>query len=179
MKVIIGIVISAAICVFSTNAMAQLKEIGSIDTPDGKKGDPRVSEALKSASVKYTVDSDGDFKVVWSLADSRDHVVFINSRTSKYASSENVKPVELREIWAVAFVAGDISKGNLMALLELNSSYKLGSWGLSKQGDGRYMARFIIRVPAECRGAILRQFTSLVAEAADEIEKRTTGKDEY
>ena len=169
----LSVIVSVALCSLGTIAFAELKEI------DSERGDSRVRKALESCKVKYTVDSDNDFRVSWTVSGGRDHVVFVNSNTETYSSGEGIGDIELREIWAVGFISANISESNLRSLLERNATYKVGAWALSKQKDGRYIAKFVIQVPADCRGSVLRQFTHLVAKTADEIEKIATDKDAY
>lgn len=171
----ICVTISAVLCSFGTIAFAQLKDIDS----ESSKGDSRVRKALEQSKVKYSVDSDHDFCVSWNVGGGRDHVVFINSKTQTYSSGEGLGDIELREIWALGFVAATVSESNMRALLERNASYKVGAWALRKRNDGKYEARFVIQVPADCRGAVLRQFTSLVAKTADGIEKISTDADTF
>ena len=168
-------VMSFALCSVSMIAFGQLRDIAS----ESSKGDSRVRIALEQSSVKFSVDSDNDFRVSWSLEGKRDHVVFINSKTQTYSSGEGLGNIELREIWAIGFVSKEVSESNLRTLLERNASYKVGAWALHKRNDGKYEARFVIQVPADCRGSVLRQFTNLVAKTADGIEKMATGADAF
>jgi hypothetical protein len=43
--------------------------------------DQRVEKALKKLGLKYTVDKDGDFKLIFTTQGDRTQVVFINSGT--------------------------------------------------------------------------------------------------
>lgn len=169
MKMIAGM----AVCALCATTYAQLGEIGVDDGSSTSKADERVRRALESADVKYTVDSDGDYKVEWTIGDGRTHVVFVNSNTSKLGT------MELRNVWAVAFIADEVSVNNMRALLELNAKYKVGSWRLVKRNDGKFIASFNVTVSANCAGQALRTFTQVVASTADEIEKTVTKADKF
>jgi hypothetical protein len=56
--------------------------------------DQRVEKALKKLGLKYTVDKDGDFKLIFTTEGDRTQVVFINSGT------ETLRKMEIREIWS-------------------------------------------------------------------------------
>ena len=167
----VKMIVGMAICALSATSFAQLGEIGVEES--SSKADVRVRRALESADVKYSIDDDGDYKVQWSLDDGRSHVVFVNSKTSRLGS------MELRKVWAVAFVADEVSANNLRALLELNGKYKVGAWNLIKRNDGQFVASFNIAVSANCAGQALRTFTQVVASTADEIEKTVTKADKF
>ena len=163
----------ATMCALCTASFAQLGEIGVPEADSvSPKADARVKKALDNAGVKYQIDRDGDFVVVWKLDEGRSHLVFINSRTTK------LENMELRKVWAPAFVVDEVSPNNMRALLELNTQYKVGAWGLKKQG-GKYMAIFSLDVSANSAGSALKVFTKVMAITADEIEKTVTRADKY
>lgn len=163
--------VAAAMCVLCTASFAQLGEIGEAEADSASpKADVRVKKALDNAGVKYHIDGDGDFVVVWKLDEGRSHLVFINSRTTKLGN------MELRAVWAPAFIVDEVSPNNMRALLELNSQYKVGAWGLKKQG-GKYMAFFSLDVSANSAGSALKIFTNVIATTADGIEKTVTKAD--
>lgn len=161
-----------AICALCATSFAQLGEIGADESTSSSKGDVRVRRALESAGVKYTVDSDGDYRVHWTLENGRTHVVFVNSNTTRLGS------MELRKVWALAFAADEVSANNLRALLELNAKYKVGGWCMVKR-DNKYVVSFDITVAANCAGQALRTFTQIVASTADEIENTVTKADQF
>lgn len=166
MKMIVGM----AACVLCATSFAQLGEIGEEDS--SSKADARVRRALENADVKYRIDKDGDYRVQWTLDEGRTHVVFINSNTTKLGS------MELREVWAIAFVADEVSANNMRALLELNAKYKVGAWRMYKGRSG-YQVSFCVTVSANCAGQALRTFSQVVASTADEIEKTVTKADKF
>ena len=161
-----------AICALCATSFAQLGEISTDEPASSPKADVRVRRALESAGVKYAIDKDGDYKVTWTLEEGRTHVVFVNSNTTRLGT------MELRKVWAVSFVADEVSANNMRALLELNAKYKVGNWSLSKQNGG-YIATFNVTVAANCAAQALRTFTQVVASTADEIENTVTRADRF
>ena len=154
-------------------ANASIAYIGSTPAASSAKGkaDVRVRRALQSASVKFTEDEDGDFRVQWTLEGGRTHVTFVNSRVCDCGG------MELREVWAVGFVAPSLDANNLQALLEMNASYKIGAWELQKKRDGKYWAVFSVKVSADASGEALKLISGLVAKTADDIESKATRED--
>ena len=154
---------------------AKISRIGSKSAPTpadtAESGDSRVIRALESADVKYTVDKDGDFRVLWGTGDSRDHLVFVKGKTIEFQG------IELREVWAVGFKTESVDADALQKLLELNRSYKIGAWEIAVQ-NGKTLAVFSLKIPADASGEILKAITSVVAQVADKIEAETTHKDD-
>ena len=168
MKKCIRLAIGAAVCAIGFNTFAFVGE--SADGSD--KADKRVQRALDSAELKYSIDSDGDFKVSWGLGDDRSHLTFVNSNTMTLGE------FELREIWAVGFTTDEVSDHQMRRLLELNSQYKIGSWSIKKMRSGKTWAIFTATVAANCSGATLKKVTGVVAASADEVEKEFLGTDD-
>ena len=166
----VRIALGMAICASCATSFAQLGEIGVEDS--SSKADSRVRRALESADIKYSIDDDGDYKVHWTLEGGRTHVTFVNSNTVRLGS------MELREVWAIAFVADEVSANNMRALLELNAKYKVGAWRMAKGRNG-YQVSFCVTVSATCTGQALRTFTQVVASTADEIENTVTKADRF
>ena len=130
-----------------------------------KKGDPRVKDILVSAGIKYEVDNDGDYKTIFGFDDSRSQVAFIDSKTETFSD------VEMRDVWSVGLKGkGHLSAEVANALLEKNSQYKLGSWGIVQQG-GEVLAIFKVAVSADANQAELTSVLQSVAIQADEVEK--------
>ena len=150
---------------FASSAIAQIGE------PDEQpKADPRVLEALEQASLKYTIDSDGDCKLSFALDDDRTHLVFINSNTEFYDK------MEVREIWACGADSKDgFSRQQLEKLLKMNQQYKLGSWSLTP--DGR-RAIFTIVVSARANSDTIDSMVRLVSTIADGLEEEWLGTDD-
>ncbi len=93
--ILMAVLFAIAVPGFTPKARMQAKGFSSLpeDRTVGNP-DPRVEKALKKLGLKYEVDKDGDFKLVFSVEDDRTQVVFINSTT------ETLGKMEIREIWS-------------------------------------------------------------------------------
>jgi len=147
--------------------------LGSIAQDKKISPDSRISKALDSENLRYTVEDSGEYSVVieWSNDDGRTQLVRIPSDTLRWQGGE------YRDVYSVAFVtdegkAVDGALANRM-LVENNDSL-LGFW--AKQGD---VVMNIARIPANATPSILRAAVFFVAETADDLEKEVTPKDDY
>ena len=134
--------------------------------------DLRVQSALDDAGLKYTIDDDGDFRLLFGQEDDRSQLVWINSNTEEYGN------MELREVWGIGYRAGEdgsLSRTQLLDLLKRNNTYKLGSWRLSSNGQN---VIFTITVDADADGETLDTVARYVADLTDELEKDWDGGDE-
>ncbi|PSF33881.1 hypothetical protein C7H19_19350 [Aphanothece hegewaldii CCALA 016] len=137
-----------------------------------KKGDRRVQNLLELLELKYSIDQDGDFKVIVEFNDGRSQVAFIDSDT------QNIGDFEIREIWSVAYVSEgflDIDTAN--TLLLHNHQLKMGSWRLIPGEDNTFLATFCVQISADCDPESFGQALGLVLETADEMEEKLTGRD--
>lgn len=164
--------IAGFMCMLCAGAFAQQADISASKSVTTKI-DSRVRSALDSGGTKYEVDDDGDFRVAYQIDSERTHVVFINSNTHAYGGAE------FRVVWAYGFVADEVLVNNMRTLLELNYTYKMGSWGLNKTVKGTYEAQFRVVVPADCQASRLRAVAEFVADVADEIERLATKADKF
>ncbi len=139
----------------------------------GKKGaDPRIKALLDELELKYEVDEDNDFKLVFEVGDNgRSQIVWIRSKTETFRS------LEIREIMSPGFVAegGEIPHYVAIKLLEDNRSKKMGGW----QKDGKY-AIFVSHIGATLDAEALHNALIFTVEAADEMEEILTAeKDQF
>lgn len=89
-----------------------------------RNGDPRVKGLIEELEWKYTIDSDGDFKLTFDAGQGRSQLVFVNSNTSNFGV------FEIREIWAIAYKSvSPFSSSLANKLLKDNSQKK---WTLGK-----------------------------------------------
>lgn len=132
--------------------------------------DPQVGHALDALGLDYTIDSDGDYKLVLSFDDGRSQLVFVRSVVHSYKSHR------LREIWAPGYRApiGQFPADVANRLLEDANDQVLGSW--VKQGP---VAMFVVKVDADTYGSRLHDAISAAAVAADTLEEELTGADEF
>ncbi|MCK4414877.1 MAG: hypothetical protein KAY32_15185 [Candidatus Eisenbacteria sp.] len=135
------------------------------------KHDERVRKILKEDGVQYTVDTDGDFKVIFQMGDDRTQMAFIRSRTEEYRN------LEIREIWSFGYQSStDVFPAEVASrLLEDTFIKKLGAW--AKIGQ---RALFVVKVSADANSESLMSALQMALESADEMEEELTGdKDEF
>ena len=139
----------------------------------GNRGDTRIKKLLDTLELKYSINSDGDFKLVFEMENGRSQQVFINSNT------DEIDDFEVREVWSVAYLSQgylDIDTAN--TLLMENSQYKVGSWSLIDSENNTYLVTFSIKLAADCDPNSLLQSLTMVTAVADEMEKKLTGQDD-
>ena len=109
----------------------------SILSAEEPKIDYNIKKMLDQNDVKYSINSDCDFRLPFS--DGND--VVINSNLSTY------KDLTVREIWVVL---GDVgSQGNdlMYRMLTANYKMKIGAYSLTSYNDKEY-AIYTVRLPA-------------------------------
>jgi hypothetical protein len=135
--------------------------------------DQRVEKALKKLGLKYTVDKDGDFKLIFTTQGDRTQVVFINSGT------ETLRKMEIREIWSPAAKFSSTPPPALsQALLEKNGSFKIGSYAYKKAGDVYFLV-FNVQISANASAEELLSVVIGVAETADATESDIMQTDDF
>lgn len=135
--------------------------------------DARVERLLEEATAEYSVDADGDFRLVYDVGEGRRQVVWIPSGTSDFGA------LEIRQIWSIAHR----SKGPLPVelanrLLDRNGAVILGAWLTEPAGD-EVGVIFAVQVAAETDALSLRSAIHAVATTADAMESELTGKDDF
>jgi hypothetical protein len=138
----------------------------------GMRGDPRVKRLLDTLELKYSVDNDGDFKVMVEFEDGRSQAAFINSQTEAFGD------FEIRELWSAAYVSEgylDIDTAN--TLLMKNFELKIGSWRLIPAGNNTFLVAFCVQIAAECDPNSFWRALAFVLGTADEMEAKLTGAD--
>ena len=135
--------------------------------------DARVERLLKDVAAEYTVDEDGDFRLVYDIGGGRSQLVWIPSGTSEFGA------LEIRQIWSIAHR----SKGPLPAdlanrLLDRNGAVILGAWLTEPAGDELGVI-FAVQVAAETDALSLRSAIHAVATTADAMEEELTAKDDF
>lgn len=137
-----------------------------------KKGaDVRAKALLDDAGLKYTVDDDGDFRLLYEFDDGRSHLVFVNSRTSTF------RGMEIREVWAVACQTEKLPENVLRRLLEQNGELKLGAWSLVAT-EGKEAAVFVVQLAADTDTRSMVTALQAVSTMADDMEEELTGEDD-
>jgi hypothetical protein len=135
------------------------------------KADPIAQRALDNAKIKYEVDKDGDFRIVYDLDGGRTQQVWLRSATNDYGS------LKIREVISYGYKAAGRELPGTVAnrLLEHNNVVKLGAW--VRQGGA---ALFVTKISATATAKEVSDALELTAQLADEMEKEFTGaKDEF
>ncbi len=141
---------------------------------DHKDGDPRIADALDALKIKYTIDRDGDFRMVFELSDGRSQIGFIKSRTYNFAG------VELREIFSAGLRSeGPFDSRTCNLLLKENARVKIGAWQVQSNSEDEHMALFSVAVAAELSAEELLAVLMAVLKTADEMEQRLDGRDDF
>ena len=130
-----------------------------------------VKAQLDSKGLKYKIDKDGDFEILYQTAGDRTQVAWVRSSVNAYGS------LKIREIWSPGYksVGDDFPLLIANSLLDKNHEVKLGAW----EAQGK-MAVFVVRIPADANADQLVDAIELAANCADKVEMEITGaKDEY
>lgn len=141
----------------------------------GATPDTRVKSILEQLDLKYKINDNGDFKLIFTLEDKRTQLCFINSDTETYEG------MEIREIWSPAYKStGPFSSTIANTLLEDSFKRKIGAWQSLVQSDGKNrIAIFSAKIDANCDALTLGSTIMAVVRAADEMEQTLTGTDNY
>jgi hypothetical protein len=135
--------------------------------------DARVKKLLDARKIDYEISRSGNFRVNFSLPNGRSQPVLIMSETYRYMN------LEIREILSPAYKsAAPFTAEVADRLLSDNNEKKLGAWVMQKEKEG-YCAVFVTKVPADCDDAYFISALRLTLQAADEMKKELTGKDEF
>ncbi|MCR6662291.1 MAG: hypothetical protein NVV60_03865 [Luteimonas sp.] len=128
--------------------------------------DASVAARLDAQGIQYTIDRDGDYRVVYNYAqDNRTQLLFVSGRT------ESVGHFTIRDIFSPAgLVERDGLEVKALELLTASSMNKLGSWEV--RGDVLY---FVIKLPDDVDAAALEQAMDIAAETADDMEIELSG----
>jgi hypothetical protein len=137
-------------------------------------GDPRVQKLLDHLQVNYSVDRDGDFRVVMDMGDGRTQLGFVSSTTYKLAS------LEIREVWSVGYECdGPIPETVANYLLWQNHQMKLGAWKMIRYESGRHLAAYAAQIAANTDAETLKTTMLAVLVAADDVEKDLSREDKF
>ena len=143
-----------------------------VESPE-PSGDPRIKDVLEELQIRYEVDQDGDYKVLFEWDDDgRSQVAFINSAT------ETLDQMELREVWSAAYVSEKPLEAKVAnRLLEDSFIKKLGSWQVMKTSD-QWVGMFTVKIDADADAAAIMTALEAVLTSADEMEKELLGSDD-
>ena len=131
--------------------------------------DPRVSTLLDQLQIRYEIDPDGDFKLVFDLGNGRSQVAFVNSSTERFGG------FEIRETWSIAHISdGPLDADLANELLQRSRRLKFGGWGVDLRGD-RHHIIFTVHLSADSDAAALMQALEITLSMSDELERELTG----
>ncbi len=125
----------------------------------------RIAAMLEQQKIKYEVDKDKDYKIVFDFeSEKRSQVVFISGETEEFDG------MKIRTVFApAAKIDKDPIDGQLMSLLK--DYKKIGAWRVN--GDVLYFSAGLVEpFTAEELSALLR----LVSSVADDKEIEISGK---
>lgn len=141
---------------------------------NNRDGDPRVADALEKLDVKYSIDSDGDFRFGFNLPGGRSQLGFIRSSTYEFAG------VEMREVFSVGLKSfGPFDARTANFLLDINSKVKVGAWSTLRDSEDEHVAIFRASISADLSPDLLMGVIVAVLTTADEIEERLSGRDDF
>jgi len=133
--------------------------------------DASVGKKLDALGLKYEVDDDGDYKLLFEVDGGRSQVVWVRSAV------ETLGGMRIREILSISGKApkpaddGDIVTSAMAASSALMASnrQKLGGWVL-KGSDDKQMFYYVAQVPADLGADDLELVVRAVAKDADGFE---------
>lgn len=138
-----------------------------------RRGDARVQRALDEHALKYEVDEEGDFRLLFSLENGRSQMLFVNSGTERFYD------LEIREVWSLAIgLPGLPEPGLMLYLLKQNREAKFGSWRIGEDGKGGHYILFAAQVSADADADTLAAMMEMVMHQADGLEAMF-GRDDY
>ena len=139
-----------------------------------RRVDGRMRDLLSNLRIKYKIDSDGDFKVIFRLSGGRTQLAIINSKTQRYG------PFEIREVCSPALSSFTLfSRGVANVLLRHNARTKVGDWQTMRL-KRKYYAVFCVKIDAMMDGRSFRTYLNAVLNTADRVERKLTGsRDQY
>ena len=143
----------------------------AVSTAAAGVADNAVKAQLDAKGIKYQIDKDGDFRIVYQLDGGRTQVAWVRSTTSSYGS------LKIREIWSPGYRSdgNDFPARIANDLLARNHLVKLGAWETQKN-----VAMFVVKIPADASADQLVDAVAVAVDSADEVEKEITGsKDEF
>lgn len=133
--------------------------------------DRAIGRQLDSLDYTYEIDADGDYQMVFDMADGRTQLVYVRSSIENYGS------LSVREIWSPGFriKGSDFPAAVANRLLLDSNNAKIGSW--VRQGD---MAMYVVKIDANASADNLSDAIDAAIKTADKLEQELTlGADEF
>ncbi len=138
---------------------------------ESKNGDSRVKSRLDELGLKYEIDDDGDFRVVFNFEDDRVHEGFVLSETSRFEG------LEIREIISVGHVSeGPLDADLANAFLIFNSNVKFGAWQIRSNDGERCVVIFSALVAADINSESLDVVLRAVIVTAENVKRKLSAQ---
>ena len=143
----------------------------SLQAAAGNAADASIGKKLDAQQLKYDVDGDGDYKLLFEAKDGRSQIVWVRSQV------ETLGGMRIREVLSIggklSKVKGteDIAAQAVLtsgAMLK-SSSQKLGGWVLKPDGEDSVFY-YVAQVPADLNSDDHDTVARMVAKSADEFE---------
>ncbi len=156
----------ASALLLSTSFAAHAK-----DDPVGS--DKRINQQLQAADLKYTIDDDGDYRLLFSTKDERSQQVFMKASTERYDD------FEIREIFSPVLQPDKPMSTALMSkLLAHNNTVKIGAWRTMGPPDALTLV-FAVQLDAAANQSTLLSVLEAVVNTADDMELELSGEDRF
>lgn len=153
---------------------ATTREADAQTQADAKKAQEAANRALiegllKKAELKYTVDDDGDYMLVFEVSDcTRAQTMWIKT--------------DIREVYGYrVLMLGSVAyRGTLtkpMAMELLTDAHKIGFWGVAQKIGEDSRVLFMAQVPVSISPEDLKTCCEAVIMAADRLERKWSDSD--
>jgi hypothetical protein len=155
--------IAAALAMLPASGIAAPEKGGSLSAAQNE-----VKLRLDQLELKYEIDKDGDFKVVYNYSDEkRTQLIWVSG------SVEEAGPFRIREIYspAASIKKDGVTGAKALELMAEASSKKLGDWEV--RGDGLY---YVLKLAEPMSAEQLKKAMDIAAEVADDTEIKFSGK---
>lgn len=131
--------------------------------------DPRIGPLLKAHGTPYTIDDDGDYRILVDLGDDRTQIVWVRSVVHETGEQR------IREVWTYGYRSDERRIPATVAnrLLSENFDLILGAWARS-EGN----AVLVLKIPADADADTLNEAIDLAASIGDRMEKQLVSGDE-
>lgn len=163
----------AVFALASSATFAQEAEAPAVETDHRAaadvKADPGVARLLKAMDTPYTIDDDGDYRILVDLGDERSQIVWVRSAVHEAANQR------VREIWTYGYRSSErrIPANVANRLLSQNFELILGAWARS-EGN----AVLVVKIPADADAEALDAAIDLTASIGDGMEQKLVAGDE-
>ena len=159
--------------------------VGASGQARAGNADASVGKKLDALGLKYEVDADGDYKLLFEVEGGRSQIVWGRSPV------ETLGNMRIREVLSIAGKSPkpkndeDVASAAVMATAALMdaSKKKLGGWVL-KGADDNQAFYYVAQIPADASGDDLKSVVVSVANGTDGFEQMIeaingTEKDKY